>query len=118
MTDADGAPLTGLDLAEARAYAASLGARLPTEDEWQLAAEAGLLERAAPLVWNWTESEHSDGRTRFAILKGGSDWKAEGSDWYVDGGPQEPRVLAQAAARSAAGSQRSSRIGFRLAVDL
>ena len=54
------------------------GARLPTEDEWQLAAEAGLLERAGPLVWNWTESEHSDGRTRFAILKGGSDWKRRG----------------------------------------
>ena len=52
-------PVTGLDLAEARAYAASVGARLPTEDEWQLAAEAGLLERAEPLVWNWTESEHT-----------------------------------------------------------
>ena len=51
-----------------------------------------------PRVWNWTESEHSDGRTRFAILKGGSDWGAEGSDWYVDGGPQEPALLAEAAA--------------------
>ena len=82
---------TGLDLAEARAYAASVGARLPTEDEWQIAAEAGLLDLSGPRVWNWTESEHSDGRTRFAILKGGSDWRAEGSDWYVDGGRQEPR---------------------------
>ena len=80
----------GLTLAEARAYAAALGARLPTEDEWQLAAEAGLIERRRPLVWNWTESEHSDGITRFAILKGGSDWRAEGSDWYVDGGEQAP----------------------------
>ena len=34
------APATGIDLAEARAYAASVGARLPTEDEWQLAAES------------------------------------------------------------------------------
>jgi hypothetical protein len=116
VTGANGAPLTGLSLAEARAYAASAGARLPTEDEWQLAAEAGLLERASPLVWNWTESEHRDGRTRFAILKGGSDWKAEGSDWYVDGGPQEPAFSLELLLTGPL--ERSPRIGFRLAVDL
>jgi formylglycine-generating enzyme len=116
VTDASGAPLTNLSLAEARAYAAAAGARLPSEDEWQLAAEAGLLERAEPLVWNWTESEHSDGRARFAILKGGSAWKAEGSQWYVDGGPQEPAFSLQLLL--AGPLQRSSRIGFRLAVDL
>ncbi len=108
---------TGLDLAEARAYAASVGARLPTEDEWQLAAEAGLLDFSGPRVWNWTESEHSDGRTRFAILKGGSDWQAEGSDWYVDGGPQEPAYSLKLLLLGG-GMARSPRIGFRLAVDL
>jgi len=111
------APVTGIDLAEARAYAAAVGARLPTEDEWQLAAEAGLLERLEPLVWNWTESEHRDGRTRFAILKGGSAWRAKGSDWYVDGGPQEPSYSLKLLLLGA-GLARSSRIGFRLAVDL
>ena len=109
-------PVTGLTLAEARAYAAARGARLPTEDEWQLAAEAGLLERNEPLVWNWTESEHTDGRTRFAILKGGSAFQAEGSDWYVDGGPQPPEFSLQLLL--AGPLQRSPRIGFRLAVDL
>ena len=108
---------TGLDLAEARAYAASVGARLPTEDEWQLAAEAGLLDLSGPRVWNWTESEHSDGRTRFAILKGGSDWVAGGSDWYVDGGPQEPAYSLKLLLLGG-GLARSDRIGFRLAVDL
>lgn len=117
VADETGAPLTGLDLAEARAYAASVGARLPTEHEWQLAAEAGLLERAEPLVWNWTESEHTDGRTRFAILKGGSAWRVEGSDWYVDGGPQEPRYSLKLLLPGG-GLARSPRIGFRLAVDL
>ena len=108
---------TGLDLAEARAYAASVGARLPTEDEWQLAAEDGLLDLSGPRVWNWTESEHSDGRTRFVILKGGSDWEAEGSDWYVDGGPQEPAYSLKLLLLGG-GLARSPRIGFRLAVDL
>ena len=109
------APATGVSLAEARAFAASLGARLPTEDEWQLAAQAGLLERLEPQVWNWTESEHRDGRTRFAILKGGSGFRAEGSDWYVDGGPQEPAYSLQLLLTGLAGSPW---IGFRLAVDL
>ena len=108
---------TGLDLAEARAYAAAAGARLPTEDEWQLAAEAGVLDLSGPRVWNWTESEHSDGRTRFAILKGGSDWEAEGSDWYVDGGPQESSYSLKLLLLGG-GLARSPWIGFRLAVDL
>jgi hypothetical protein len=108
---------TGLDLAEARAYAASVGARLPTEDEWQLAAEAGVLDVSGPRVWNWTESEHTDGRTRFAILKGGSDWEAEGSEWYVDGGAQEPAYSLKLLLVGG-GLSRSARIGFRLAVDL
>jgi formylglycine-generating enzyme required for sulfatase activity len=109
-------PVTGFSLAEARAYAAARGARLPTEDEWQLAAEAGLLRRREPLVWNWTESEHCDGVTRFAILKGGSAFRAEGSDWYVDGGPQSPEFSLKYLL--AGPLQRSQRIGFRLAVDL
>ena len=108
---------TGLDLGAARAYAAAAGARLPTEDEWQLAAEEGLLDLSGPRVWNWTESEHVDGRTRFAILKGGSDWVAAGSDWYVDGGPQEPAYSLKLLLLGA-GMARSPWIGFRLAVDL
>jgi hypothetical protein len=116
VVDSDGAPLTGLTLAEARTRAASASARLPTEDEWQLAAEEGLLERAEPLVWNWTESEHRDGRTRFAILKGGSAWRAVGSDWYVDGGPQDPAFSLELLLMGPL--ERSPCIGFRLAVDL
>jgi formylglycine-generating enzyme len=109
-------PATGLSLAEARAYAAERGARLPTEDEWQVAAEAGVLRRREPLVWNWTESEHSDGVTRFAILKGGSAYCADGSEWYVDGGPQPPAFSLKYLLPGPL--QRSERIGFRLAVDL
>jgi formylglycine-generating enzyme len=112
-----GAPVTHVDLADARAYAAWAGLRLPTEDEWQVAAEAGLLERGTPMVWNLTESEHSDGRTRFVILKGGAAYRATGSDWYLDGGPQPPQVSVKLLLLGA-GLTRSASIGFRCAVDL
>ena len=111
------APVTHVDLADARAYAGWAGLRLPTEDEWQVAAEAGLLERAEPAVWNWTESEHGDGRTRFAILKGGAAFRASGSDWYLDGGPQPPDVSVKLLLMGA-GMSRSPSIGFRCAADL
>jgi formylglycine-generating enzyme required for sulfatase activity len=39
-------------------------------------------------VWEWTESERDDGHTRFAMIRGGSYFKAEGSIWYMPGGPQ------------------------------
>jgi formylglycine-generating enzyme len=111
------APVTYVELADARAYAAWQGKRLPTEDEWQVAAEAGLLERLSPLVWNWTESEHTDGRTRFAILKGGAAYRAEGSDWYLDGGPMPPHASVKLLLMGA-GMSRSPSIGFRCAVGL
>jgi len=110
-------PVTGVDLADARAYAAWRGARLPTEFEWQLAAADPGFARRHPLVWNWTESEHTDGRARFAMLKGGSAFRAAGSDWYADGGPQPPSFALQIPLLGA-GLARSECIGFRCAVDL
>lgn len=38
-------------------------------------------------TWEWTESERSDGINRFSVLRGGSYYKADGSDWYMTGGP-------------------------------
>jgi formylglycine-generating enzyme required for sulfatase activity len=110
-------PATHVDLNDARAYARWAGLRLPTEDEWQVAAEAGLISRRDPLVWNLTESEHTDGRTRFCILKGGSSYRAAGSDWYFDGGPQ-PVATSVKLLLLGAGMTRSASIGFRCAADL
>ncbi|MFL6121065.1 SUMF1/EgtB/PvdO family nonheme iron enzyme [Actinophytocola sp.] len=108
------APATMVGLADARAYAAWAGARLPTEFEWQVAAATPGFQRAAPLVWNWTESEHTDGVTRFVMLKGGSDHEIVGSDWYVDGGPREESFSLKFLLPGL-GVDRSPAIGFRLA---
>ncbi|SDZ25349.1 SUMF1/EgtB/PvdO family nonheme iron enzyme [Herbiconiux ginsengi] len=110
-------PVTSIDLADARAYAAWAGARLPTEWEWQVAATDAGFGRAHPLVWNWTESEHDDGITRFVMLKGGSDHESLGSDWYTDGGPREPEFSLKLLLPGL-GLDRSPSIGFRLAWDL
>ena len=112
----DDAPVTGVSLTDARAYAAWAGARLPDEFEWQLAAEDPAFGRRLPAVWNWTESEHSDGITRFAMLKGGSDYAATGSDWYTDGGLREPSFSLKFLLPGL-GVDRSETIGFRLAWD-
>jgi hypothetical protein len=110
------APVTHVTLTDARAYAAWAGLRLPTEDEWQVAAEQGLIARREPLVWNLTDSEHTDGRTRFSIVKGGSAYEPEGSDWYFDGGPRPPEWSARLLTLGA-GLARSPWVGFRCAAD-
>ena len=109
-------PVRFVGLDDARAYAVWAGARLPTEFEWQVAVQDPNVARGAPLVWNWTESEHTDGRTRFTILKGGSHVRLEGSEWYTDGGPQPPEVSLKFL-RSGPSIERSSAVGFRCVVD-
>jgi formylglycine-generating enzyme required for sulfatase activity len=106
-------PATGVTFARAREFAAWAGGRLPTEDEWQLAAVEEGFGRRTPLVWNWTESEFSDGRTRFVMLKGGAGHVSEGSDWYFDGGMQDPQFSAKLLLPGL-GVDASPSIGFRV----
>ncbi|GAG10413.1 unnamed protein product, partial [marine sediment metagenome] len=68
-------------------------------------------------VWELTESERSDGRIRFCILKGGSYFKALGSEWYTDGGPQ-PANWGAKMLLMWSGMDRCSTIGFRCAIDM
>ena len=110
-------PVVYVNLPDARAYAQWKGKRLPTEWEWQLAMAQGLISRGTPLVWNWTECEHTDGINDFAMLKGGCETKVVGSDWYGDGGHQEPEFVAKLLLVSP-GIDRAETIGFRCAIDL
>jgi formylglycine-generating enzyme required for sulfatase activity len=68
-------------------------------------------------VWQWTESERSDGHTRFCIIRGGSFYAAKGSGWYADGGPR-PVNFAAKFLLTWPGLDRCGTIGFRCVVDL
>ncbi|GHT23185.1 hypothetical protein FACS189430_06060 [Bacteroidia bacterium] len=146
-------PVVYVDLNDARAYARWAGKRLPTEEEWQFAAQ-GNSENKYPWgdepdknkcncgnddttpvysypegkspwgcydmcgnAWELTESEYSDERNRFCILKGGSFYKAKGSFWYFDGGFL-PINFAAKQLLMYPGLDRCSTVGFRCAVDL
>lgn len=68
-------------------------------------------------IWHWTESERTDGRTRFCIIRGGSYFEAKGSGWYMDGGPRLVNFAAKFLLMWP-GLDRCATIGFRCVSDL
>lgn len=115
-------PVTYIDLEDALAYAHWANCVIPTEWEWQ--AHATDIQMSASTVWNLTDSVHTDGRTRFLILKGGGTFNIRNgqgqkstsgiaeSDWYIDGGVQDP-TWVEKLLMMGKGMNRSENIGFR-----
>ena len=114
-------PVTFVDLDDAKAFAQWREVEIPTHWEWQ--HYAATLDLDAKRVWSLTDSLYSDSRTRFLILKGGSDFNirvgqgakspsgiAE-SDWYVDGGVQD-ETWVEKYLLMGSGMSRSENIGF------
>ncbi len=65
-------------------------------------------------VWQWTD-EYTDEHTRYAILRGGSHYQPQGSDWYFPQAyelSQHGKYLLMAPSKDRAGT-----LGFRCAKD-
>lgn len=107
-------PVTCVDLDDARAYAKWAGMRLPTEWEWHRAAQMHGAAFQRGRVWEWTDATYDDGHTRFAILRGGCRWQAQGSAWYFPGGDQPVETHAKFLLM-APGFDRCTTVGFRCA---
>lgn len=115
-------PVTFVDLDDAIAFAAWNNSLIPTEWDWQY--NCADISVSGESIWNLTDSVHSDGRTRFMILKGGSSFNLrEGqgakstsgiaeSDWYVDGGVKDSEWVEKLLLMGK-GMSRSENISFR-----
>jgi formylglycine-generating enzyme required for sulfatase activity len=81
-------PVTHVSLDDARAFASFYGERLPSEAEWQWAATAQGVTGLSGNAWELTDTERTDGHTRFVMLRGGAPLPPRQSEWQVERGPR------------------------------
>ncbi len=113
--DIKGEPVVYVSLEDARAYAEWAGMQLPTEWEWQAAAQKHPGQFVFNKVFEWNESERNDGHNRFVILVSGcQSWEASTSHWYFGyGGGKQPIDSHCKYFLMYPGMDRASTIGFR-----
>lgn len=114
-------PVVYVSLNDARAYAVWADMQLPDEWQWQLAGEQLGDDFRFNEVFEWNESERSDGNNRFVTLRGGCEtWILPSSWWYLPSAPYGEKAggaqLLDAHVKyflMYPGLDRASTIGFR-----